>query len=73
MELVGAGKGSARRKGANDKAYADGYDAIFGKKVRCPKCNSANVSTMWRESSIGEWEHAECEACGNEWNESARD
>ena len=26
-----AGKGCKRRKGANDKAYADNYDAIFGK------------------------------------------
>ena len=32
------GKGSARRKGANDKAYADNYDRIFGKKLDCPQC-----------------------------------
>ena len=30
------GKGSARRN-ANDKAYAEGWDAIFGKKKKADK------------------------------------
>lgn len=28
------GKGSGRRKGADDAKYAEGYDRIFGKKDR---------------------------------------
>ena len=32
------GKGSAPRKGADDKKFKDNYDSIFGKK--CPVCFS---------------------------------
>lgn len=31
-QVKNGGKGSKRRKGANDKAYADGWDRIFGNK-----------------------------------------
>lgn len=35
-----SGKGSERRKGANDDAYRSGYDRIFGAK---PKPNTEAV------------------------------
>lgn len=30
------GKGSHRREGANDEAYREGYDRIFGPRLKCP-------------------------------------
>lgn len=41
MNVTGeGGKGSARRKGANDEAYAANYDRIFkGKSTKQPKSN----------------------------------
>ena len=32
------GKGSTRRKGADDKKFKDNYDKIFGNKKACPEC-----------------------------------
>lgn len=74
MSVTGeGGKGSARRKGANDQAYADNYDRIFS-KVKCPECGSTDIELTWMEASQGlpEWQHGECEACSAEWNECAR-
>ena len=75
MNLTGeGGKGSARRKGANDQAYKDNFDAIFGKKLDCPKCGSQDVHSIWiePEHALPECEWCECYACEHEWNECAR-
>lgn len=66
------GKGSARRKGANDQAYAANYDRIFS-KVKCPECGSTDVELTWIDSigAMPEWQHGECPN-GHEWNECAR-
>lgn len=74
MNVTGeGGKGSARRKGANDKAYADNYDRIFN-KVKCPACGSKDVELTWIEATFAapEWQQGECIACEHIWNESAR-
>jgi len=72
MNITGeGGKGSARRKGANDQAYKDNYDAIFGKK-ECEGCKeqgmypSHNGSAMCQSGSIasgGKKAHCTCDAC----------
>lgn len=36
------GKGSQRRHGANQKAYADNWDLIFGKKTEEPEAVKTN-------------------------------
>lgn len=68
------GKGSARRKGANDNAYADNYDRIFN-KVKCPVCDSKDVELNWIDGSAAcpEYQRGDCESCGAIWNECARD
>lgn len=38
------GKGSKPRKGANQKAYGDNYDKIFGKKDKDEKEEESNIS-----------------------------
>lgn len=75
MNITGSGgKGSARRKGSSDKAYADNYDAIF-RKTKCPECGSTDVELTWMEASQGlpEWQRGECEACEHDWNECGRE
>ena len=69
------GKGSARRKGANDNAYADNYDRIFGNKVSCPQCHSNGVDLEWEEARnmYPEWQRGICHDCDHEWNECARE
>jgi len=43
MNITGeGGKGSARRKGANDQAYKDNYDAIF-KSTSVNQCDGCNA------------------------------
>ena len=67
------GKGSARRKGANDQAYADNYDAIFKKEdPHCPKCYSLGVDFEWMETNGQEWQQGFCHDCDHEWNECGR-
>ena len=75
MNVTGeGGKGSARRKGANDQAYKDNFDRIFN-KVKCPECGSADVELEQEESHhmMPEWERGFCHDCDHEWNEDARD
>ena len=76
MNISGnGGKGSARRKGANDQAYADNYDAIFKKdEPHCPKCYSLGVDFEWEEARDmwPEWQRGVCHDCDHEWNECAR-
>lgn len=75
MNVTGeGGKGSARRKGANDNAYADGYDRIFN-KVKCPECDSKDIELTWMDATFAapEWQQGECIACEHIWNECARD
>lgn len=63
------GKGSARRKGANDQAYADNYDAIFKKCEGCKEQGmypSHDGSAMCKSGSIasgGNKAHCTCDAC----------
>lgn len=74
MNVTGeGGKGSARRKGANDKAYADNYDRIFS-KVKCPVCGSTDVELEWIELPFDESTYyGDCKKCEHEWSECARD
>lgn len=64
----------ARQQVSNEQMQAN-WDKAFGKKITCPKCQSTEVSTIWVEGSaaVPEYEWAQCESCGNDWNECARD
>lgn len=76
MNVTGSGgKGSARRKGANDEAYAANYDRVFNSGIQCPNCDSTDIELRWIDSigAMPEWEHGECEACNHEWNNCARE
>jgi len=52
-QVQNGGKGSKRRAGANDKAYADNWDKIFGKP--CKECglkggqHKMDCSLNWRD------------------------
>jgi hypothetical protein len=42
----GMGKGSARRRGANDKLFQANYDAVFGKKSKNVADNTAGSGSV---------------------------
>lgn len=72
-----AGKGSGRlhaRQQVSDKQMQDNWDKAFGKKVKCPECDSTDVHSVWVEPEHGlpEYEWCECYACDHDWNECAR-
>lgn len=46
------GKGSAPRKGANDKKFKDNYDAIFGK---CKMCGMKPCKISCPTRSVDKW------------------
>jgi hypothetical protein len=43
-QVSNGGKGSSRRSGANDKAYADGWARIFGSKDKKEDGEDSGVS-----------------------------
>ncbi len=42
-------------------------------QLTCPVCGSNDTDSTWIDSNIGEYQKGECNTCGEEWNECARD
>lgn len=67
------GKGSSPRPfGVSRQTFANNFDAIFGRKLKCPVCASSNCSEKHFDDYEKSESYKKCNACNFVWDRTQK-
>lgn len=67
------GKGSSPRPfGVDRQTFANNFDAIFGRKLKCPVCASSNCSEKHFDDYEKSESYKKCDACNFVWDRTQK-
>lgn len=67
------GKGSSPRPfNVSRQTFANNFDAIFGRKLKCPVCASSNCSEKHFDDYEKSESYKKCDACNFVWDRTQK-